>query len=268
MANNKVTSRQKVETTPLRSAAFINDLIDVVNDYRTLRTGSRPGKSIHNTPSTDCVKVKNLTGANLPRGSVVQLGDYLLGTLDPRNLIFEGNTVAAPVSLKYAILRQPLKTNAIGWAQCSGVCTALIDLADEGDRFANPVAGEIHLESAPSGPIEILSPVLIESGASESSESLHELVVRLCSPPSIIYGRTRGAINKDDFGTMEILSGTHGSETRTGILVEVLNRYADLQNWVRCHAVRIDSGGFDLIAGDCEDPGDEESSSSVNSSSS
>lgn len=90
------------------------------------------------------------------------------------------------------------------------------------------------------------------------------------SPSSMVrLVKTVGPVNGDGFGKVEFYSGTLGSEVGTGITVRVYDRYQDLENRVWGHVVPAVSGdGWDLIAGDCEDPGESDSSISRSMSSS
>lgn len=122
-------------------------------------------------PWTDTVKVHNLTGDDRERGDVVQLGGYLLSPVDLHVLLFEGNTPADPVTARFAILHQGLDEDQTGLAHVSGACVAKVNVTDATHTHATPEAGEYVLQSAGSGPVELLS---LPNGTGEQ-----ELVVLL-----------------------------------------------------------------------------------------
>lgn len=165
-APQKVAQGKPLSASPLRSAGFVNDVVDAVSDYKQ-RAAGQAGSDTPSRISTDCLKVKNLTGQDLQRGHCVQLGEYLLDDTDGpdfRNLWFEGNEVADPVDKKWAILAVPLPQDKIGLAQLSGVGVAIVNVTSTSHRFATPVDGAIVLDSSDGGTaIEILSP-LTETG--------------------------------------------------------------------------------------------------------
>jgi hypothetical protein len=125
-----------------------------------IRQGSAPSKF---TRDPCKIKVKNLTGDDLPKGSVVQLGAFLLDAdhrFDDRYLWYEGNTPTDPgATERVVILRRPIPDGEIGEAFASGICTARINVNDTGHKFATPVDGETDLESVVRGPIPIMSPL-------------------------------------------------------------------------------------------------------------
>lgn len=164
MEYRKVAPGTPANQSPARQAAWLNNVSDVSKWYNeTIRFGeASTGKGLGNP--TDLVKVKNLTGGNLLRGSVVQLGDYRLDPINFRNLWFEGNEIETP--LNFAVMREATKENDQGWAQMDGVCTALVSVLSTSHKYAHPVPGESVCRSATSGPLVILSN-LTETGGQE-----------------------------------------------------------------------------------------------------
>lgn len=165
-------------SSPLRSAQFINDTIEVVSDYqqrKRLGGGMPPG--VYQPRDSGKIKVKNVSGGDLLSGSVLQLGTYLLNSgnrfKDDESLWLEGDEPADPgAAERYAILKFPLKNGKIGEAFVSGCCIARIDVGDVAHKYATPVDGSTDLESATSGPIEILSE-LAGTGSQQAYVRLH-----------------------------------------------------------------------------------------------
>jgi hypothetical protein len=117
----------------------------------------------------------------------VQLGGFLLNS-DHRfqndTCWLEGNTPADPAAARYALLKYPLPAGDIGEAFAAGVCVALVNVGDTSHTHATPAASATVLDSAASGPIEILSPltdtgeqqVWVRLGTSPTSQATKALV--------------------------------------------------------------------------------------------
>lgn len=149
---------------PLKKLAIGHDRVFEAGEHHRTRLGIRSpaqakGKPFTRDPSS--VKVKNSTGGDLPPGSVLQLGDYLLGTdyrFQDRYIWLDGDVPTDPgASERYCILKRSLPSGDIGDAFVSGCCVARIEVGDTAHKFATPVDGETDLASSTSGPIEILS---------------------------------------------------------------------------------------------------------------
>jgi hypothetical protein len=231
------------QPSPFRKASNINPVLEATNDFQQRKAlgGSRSKNSI--THDGCRVHVKNDTGGNMPRGSVLQLGALVYDAIDPANLAFVADVPADPVTDKYAILSLPIPDGKIGPAQAAGVCVALVDVLDVDHTRAIPVAGESVLSSAESGPIELLSP------PDGTGEQLMAVRLAVQERPPLI-GKTDATHAKGSSGTISIYSGTKGSETDTGVNVEAWNRFADLGSgkWVTLLWI---GEGYDLIAGEC-----------------
>jgi len=184
--SDKAAQGQGYPPASLKSAAFVNHLVDIVEAHKY--GAERPGPTKAGHFSSDRIKLRNSSGGNLARGSVLQLGELLLDQMDPLNLWFDADTVAEPVEQRYAILVEPIPSEKIGVAQVSGVCIARVNVINEDHRFAVPVAGQTYLNSAESGPIELLSPpdgeteqeMIVRIGVGSDSESV-EYVLTHCT---------------------------------------------------------------------------------------
>src|SRR5690606_1977151 len=121
---------------------------------------ARKGKLSKETRNPCLIKVANLTGDDLPLGSVVQTGEYLLNVdfrFDDRYIWLEGNTPADPGAVgSCAILRRPIPDGDIGEAYTCGTCRAIVDVISIDHTHATPIDGSTVLASATYGPIEIV----------------------------------------------------------------------------------------------------------------
>lgn len=152
-------------SSPIRSATFINSLIETNERYQQsqrLGVGVKP-PAYQPRDSGKC-KIKNITGGNLAAGACVQLGAFLLGESyrfdDDESFWLAGGVPDAPTpTAKYAILRGPLPQDKIGEAFVSGGCRALVNVSATTHTHATPVDGSTVMNSATSGPCEILSPI-------------------------------------------------------------------------------------------------------------
>jgi hypothetical protein len=157
MAWEKVAAGQKLRQTPIHRGAYINDTIDVVNAHKEGRLQGPSGVP-QGSQSRVQVEARNLTGGDLGRGQLVQLGAHLLTDVSEEHPWFEGNTVADPVRGRFAILNRPIKAGEIGPAQIAGICLAYIFILDPAHKHAVPSDGATVLVSSKVGPVELLMP--------------------------------------------------------------------------------------------------------------
>lgn len=115
-----------------------------------------PGHRERDYPDSNVVMVRNLAGANLPRGAVVELGAMIVDETPMNALWFEGNE--PDTTRPFGILRRALPQNKIDEAQLSGVVIARVDVQDVDQQYAIVVSGATVLDSASWGPIRLLSP--------------------------------------------------------------------------------------------------------------
>lgn len=161
MADEKVAAGQKVAGSALRSAAVVNDLLDMRHRFKSGGLDSRGrGKEVEPL-GTDLVMVKNSSGAARERGEALQLGDFLLTTSEETdnkwNLWFDGDTPATPL-LRCVILQKPAPEDEIVEAHGQGVCVAKVNVVDTDHTHASPTNGQHYLTSGNNGLLELLSP--------------------------------------------------------------------------------------------------------------
>lgn len=158
MADQKVSTGQKLKESPLRKARVVNLLLDAAARHQRTELSAVSHPPRGQPRSTDVVLIQNITGAARERGDVVQLGAYLCtADTDIHDPWFEGKEPADPL-WKCAILGEPAEEDDIVPAHASGVCVAKVDVQSTSHTHARPVSGEHVLKSTTTGPFELLSP--------------------------------------------------------------------------------------------------------------
>lgn len=121
-------------------------------------TGTVPPKNL----PPDLIYVRNSTGADLDRFSVVAIGDPINDPVDEADRFqgpvrFHGNTPSSEAD-RVAILFDPIKGGEIGRAWVDGVCQVKINVEDNDDyKFALPIEGDTSaLQASKYGLIPIL----------------------------------------------------------------------------------------------------------------
>ena len=176
-------------------AAEFNRHVDAAEWYHRNKALGEGGGPQGLAVSTDIIKVKNGSGGNLARGSVVGIGDRLITDLDPLALWYD---YAAPdPEQPWAILRRAAPAGAIEEAQLSGVCIARVNVSDIDHRYARVVSGPNVLDSAGSGPVRLVQPA--------TSTGEQELVVHLHYEPRVELVELLSLTKVDDFYPGKIL---------------------------------------------------------------
>lgn len=116
----KASPGQNILTTALGSAAFCNNLVDMVDWWKRTVRGD-PKRALPTPIPTDVIKVKNITGANRSAGQVLEIGTHVLTTIDRRDLWFNADTVSHTGGRSYCILPRPIPAGEIDDAYVSGV---------------------------------------------------------------------------------------------------------------------------------------------------
>lgn len=199
----KISPGTQLAKTPMARAAFQNDVVDVVAAHKEGTLGRRP-ETLRSQRSSNQVEVKNGTGGDLPRGSVLQLGSYLLDELTPGRWMFSADVPGSDLTSKIAITTRPLPDGKIDKALMGGICIARVDVQDADDTHATPVEGESYLESGASGPFELLS---APDGTGEQ-----ELIVKFHAPLGafVVEGTLDEALAFEQTADMTIAA--HGPE--------------------------------------------------------
>lgn len=198
-----------------------------------------PARQSVDHADSNIVMVRNLAGADLVRGSVVELGDFIV-TEDPINsLWFEGNE--PDTTRPFAILRRATPEDKIDEAQLSGVVIARVDVQDVDHQYAIVVSGETVLDSATWGPIRLLSPA---DGAGVQDMAV---CLQLVESP-LIRGVTDGAISKGSNGTVSRYNP--GTTTDSGENDTVENEYANVGSGKKVAYMR-NGAKYYMISAEC-----------------
>lgn len=157
---------------------------------------------------TDCIWMKNSSGAALAIGRVVEIGTKLLTAITAESLWFDGIEPDADGTKAIAIARNPVPSNDIDIFQVSGVCLAQVDINDTDDRWADVTNGSTLLSSnATTGRVEILQK--LASGTGEK-----QCLVRIGTGP------TGGGVPKWQTFTWDLFSVITGTNYLTTAGVE------------------------------------------------
>lgn len=193
------------------SARCWNDIIDAKDDYLR-RKKEKPVQVALPTP-TDVIKVKNVTGASVEAGHVLELGDCVLDEVKRTSIYFEADTVSHTGGRSYAILGRPMVDDAIGPAHVSGVCIAQVDIIATTDRYAYVKPSATILTSGKAGQFKILGPVDATGeqtvAVSFSDDGRKERL-----------GKADADIALDDLGTVSLWEYDGSSWADTGIDIE------------------------------------------------
>ena len=197
------------QPSPLNSAREVNRVLKASDFYHSQVALGGAVKSKAGKLDADFVEIKNVSGGNLPRGSVVQLGDFILADKVQQHLRFEADTPTD--NRRFVVLLDPLPAGATGAAVASGVCMALVTMADTDHEFATPVEDETHFVSAVTGPMELLS--------TPDGTGQQEMIVRFFPTPrgfDRIKGLLVGAMTSTDTThTIDNITVTFGDDPRT-----------------------------------------------------
>lgn len=114
-----------------------------------LQPQNTDGRGGNDSPlGTDCVRVRNDTGAARRIGDVVGLGAGVLTDWKSSNLMFAGETPAATHTV-FGVLLDSLPEDKIGRVQVSGICLAYVNFAAVNDMGCIPQIGSHVLQSEP-----------------------------------------------------------------------------------------------------------------------
>ena len=141
-------------------AEAYNAFLDAV---RATRSQQALGGDAHQfARQTTLAKVRNLTGADRERFSIVGLSQPIIGPADNeaeflRQTTFDGVTPASGYEHRFAVLLEPLGINKIGLAAVVGVVPARVHFTDyDHDRAVIKIGDATRLKSAASGNARIL----------------------------------------------------------------------------------------------------------------
>lgn len=168
------------------SASLYNAFVDAARAHRDKQNRLTGGSQVEVVPA-NVVLVRNDTGAALGRGSIIGLGAVVITPTD--NLaefrsrsVFKAATPAVPDHLgKWAVLAEPLRAGAIGWAFVSGVRAVQADFTYDDQPYADVKDGDAAKLTGAEGGVRVLW--------KENGTGTKWTVVRLGQPCyPILYG--------------------------------------------------------------------------------
>ena len=165
-------------------AAEFNRHVDAAEWYHRNKALGEGGGPQGVAVSTDILRVKNGSGGNLGRGSVVGIGERLITSLDLRYLWYDYATPSP--GAPWGILRRAAPQSAIEEAQVSGVTIARLNVTDLAHRCAYVTSGSNVLQSTFFGPVQLLE------AAAETGEQ--EMAVLLGHREGILAGVLTSAL--------------------------------------------------------------------------
>ncbi|MGE4157700.1 MAG: hypothetical protein AB7F75_01230 [Planctomycetota bacterium] len=139
-------------------AQAYNSFIDAARAHRERSLGQGAGEDSGLNIHMD-LQVRNSTGADQDEFAVLSLGSIVLSPVDNLPLFKDRPTfdvVASTITGRTAILQEPLKMGALGWARILGISVVRINVIDESHSWAKVVAGSPNLESSFGGVFRIL----------------------------------------------------------------------------------------------------------------
>lgn len=153
----KVQSGQDLQI----SAEVWNNLIDITRRERG--RAHNVDESQHDVfKQADIFLVKNVTGVNLPRFAIVDVGQPIISPsaneLEFKNQpTFQAITPTTSTEGRLGILLEPIASQAIGRAVVAGVTVARVAISGTVYDWAEPVVGNAQsLRSVPHGPVRVL----------------------------------------------------------------------------------------------------------------
>jgi hypothetical protein len=158
------------------------------------------------------ITVKNISGAQIVAGEVLEIGDKRLTTLERTHLWFAGDTPEVPSIKLWGVAPKAIVSNGIGQLQVSGVCVASVTINDAQHEFADVADGEITLSSGWHGARILYKPT--GTGVLTCAlrlDELHDGPIK-----AVVY--ETGGIDAGDTGTVTIWRS--GAETTTPDRVE------------------------------------------------
>lgn len=222
----KASPGQNILTTALGSAAFCNNLVDMVDWWKRTVRGD-PKRALPVPIPTDVIKVKNVSGVDRSAGQVLELGTHLWTDVDRRNIGFRADTVSHTSGRSYCILPRPIPSNEIDDAHIAGVCVAKVDIQATTDRYAYVTVSSNILKSGEAGQFKLLGPV--------TATGEHSVAVTFADDGRpFCFGQTPVAVAKGATGTFTIYDFNGTTEFSTGrtIQAKALGSSINALKWV------------------------------------
>jgi hypothetical protein len=134
-------------------ATIWNSMIDAGRAFSNSQLGDGSSQPIRPRP-TDIIRIKNTSGAARRRGEILRIDGKAIDTVTAEHIWLTG--VVTTADGYFGILRDPVQDTEIAPLQVDSACMALVEITDIAHKSANVTAGNYVLQSAESGPIDIL----------------------------------------------------------------------------------------------------------------
>jgi hypothetical protein len=138
-----------------------NALVDLSRQQKNQRHDQLT-ESEGTSRQTTLAKVRNQTGVDLDRFSIVELGAPIITPTAnlqefKRQISFQGLVPSSGTGPRFGVLLEPLKNNMIGTAACGGCVITRVSVGINAYTCAETVAGQNgYLQSVPHGPASVL----------------------------------------------------------------------------------------------------------------
>lgn len=233
---------------PFKKAATANNILEAAEEYQLRRRLGVGGAQKARPLPPDLVKVKNGTGTLLRAGEVVELDGL---SLDDVTRGFPWFDADIPDETRpFAILLEGIadSASAIGLAQISGCCPALINVQATTDRWAQVISGQDTLQGH-----RFCGQVRLLHTPGGTGEQLMWVMFQNC--PGRWIGKADSAINGGgNSGTISIWEGAPGSESDTTFNLTAYNRTdGDIGSGDWCEVVLAHRELY-VVPWQCEEP--------------
>lgn len=213
----KASPGQNILTTALGSAAFCNNLVDMVDWWKRQVRGN-PQRALPAPIPTDVIKVKNVSGANRSAGNVLEIGTHLWTDVDRRNLGFNADMVSHVVGRSYCVLPRPIPAGEIDDANICGICVAKVNIVSTSHRYAFVEVSSSVLKSGFAGQFKLLGPVTATGTQSVAVSFADDgRPGRICKPVNNIAKGASGLITL--YSGDEVAEGTVTAKALFGAVI-------------------------------------------------
>lgn len=231
------------------AAAQINALNAMMRQDMSFRGEPLAG----NEPGRNVILARNDSTGDVPRWGVLEITGIEIdpedGDTERRSFeelpVVTGDTPSTSTAGKLLIAVEPIKAGKIGRVAVAGVVQVKVNMVESGHTHAAPKSSTAELESAPSGPVEILW-----SGG--TTGTVWALVRFGGGGGGVRVGKTTATWSKGTLATIDLYEeGDPPNETQSGELTDCVNKFSDIaaDRWV---AVGMAANGrYYVIAAEC-----------------
>jgi hypothetical protein len=149
-STGKVKSGDPFRAPP---AVIWNGMIDAGQAFANSQLSSASPQATRSR-ATDLLKLKNSSGSVRRKGDILKIEGKVLDTVTDESIWLDG--IDPTDNCRFGILKYPADVDEMVTAQVSGVCMAMVHLTEVTHDYAAAADGEYVLQSATSGPVEIL----------------------------------------------------------------------------------------------------------------